>query len=148
MEAHIEALEGRWTGQGRGEYPTIEDFDYTETVTLDRLGQKPILAYTQRTAANDGRPLHTEAGYYRFSRDGVELVIAQATGIAECHRGRFDGGTLVLTQTSLIASSTAVQVDEVRRVLTVDGDTLSYQLEMAAVGLPLTFHLAATLHRS
>jgi hypothetical protein len=36
----------------------------------------------------------------------------------------------------------------VERRLTVDGDVLSYTVAMAAMGLPLTHHLAATLHRS
>ena len=33
------------------------------------------------------------------------------------------------------------------RRFVIDGDTISYEVDMAAVGQPLQFHLAATLHR-
>lgn len=145
MHTMMDRLEGTWEGEGRGEYPTIEDFTYSEVVTLSRLADKPVLAYTQRTRSPEGKPLHAETGYYRFGQDRVELVIAQPTGIVEVHEGSFEGNRIVFHQAGLASAPTAVEVDEVRRTLEVDGDVLSYTLDMAAVGQPMTFHLEARL---
>lgn len=147
MHEWMRALEGTWTGTGHGEYPTIESFEYEETVTLERLADKPILTYGQRTRSPDGRPLHAESGYFRFGDDSVELVLAQPTGIVEIHSGRVDDGRLDLRLASMATSPSAVEVTDVRRSLVVDGDVLDYELSMAAVGHGLTFHLGARLHR-
>ena len=145
----IVALLGTWAGEGRGEYPTIPSFAYGEEVRFWHVG-KPFLAYTQKTwALDDGRPLHAEAGYWRPKPDGrIEIVLAHPTGVAEIQEGTVAGGVVDVRSSVVAKTATAKDVTALARVFRIDGDTLSYDVQMAAVGLPLTHHLSATLKRS
>src|SRR6266496_2262179 len=129
LHPEVEALAfllGEWQGEGRGAYPTIDDFRYRETIILGHVG-KPFVSYTQRTAAlDDGRLLHSESGYLRPQ----------------------PGGRVELVSTLVARTPSAKEVTEVRRSLDVDGDVMRYQLEMAAVGQPRQFHLEAELYRA
>lgn len=150
---------GTWRGRGEGSYPTIEDFAYTEEITFGHVG-KPFLAYSQKTrnAATD-EPLHAESGYWRFPAPGqAEVVIAQPTGLLESLSGTVtvsgggasgDGASadFELTCPSVLTTATAVEVRRTVRRFWFSANAVSYDMAMAAVGQPLTHHLAATLHR-
>ncbi len=150
--ALLAALLGTWSGEGTGEYPTIEPFGYTEEVTFSHVG-KPFLAYGQKTRAlDDGRPLHAETGYLRVPSPGrVEWILAHPTGITEIEEGTLtiNGGTIEmeLIATTIGLTSTAKEVTALARSIRVDDDDLTYTLRMGAVGQPVQHHLTATLHR-
>ena len=167
--AHLSPLLGIWKGDGRGDYPTIDAFEYSEEVTIGHVG-KPFLAYSQRTRGADGSGLHAECGYWRPDGEtGLEVLVAHPSGIAEILIGEVHLTASGLTATlragppdpdpegaagrsgpagRVILTPTAKQVDSTVRRITVDGDTLSYEVHMAAVGQPMTPHLTATLRRA
>ncbi|WP_018603131.1 peroxynitrite isomerase [Mycobacterium sp. 155] len=151
--AALAPLLGTWAGQGCGEYPTIESFDYVEEVIFGHVG-KPFLTYGQRTKSRvDSRPLHAETGYLRVPTPGrVEWIIAHPTGITEIQEGSLTAadGTIEmeLTATNIGLSASAKGVTALSRSIKVSGDEFSYTLRMGAVGQPLQHHLAASLHRS
>ncbi len=144
----ITFLIGTWRGEGTGAYPTIESFSYGEEVRFSEAG-KPHLLYTQKTwALDDDRGLHSEMGYWRPVGDGaLEVVISHPTGVVEVEAGTITDGVISLQATSIARTPTAKEVTGLRRRFEVDGDTLTYDLWMAAVGRPLTHHLRAELER-
>jgi hypothetical protein len=141
-------LLGTWTGEGIGQYPTIDPFGYGEEIRFSHVG-KPFLAYSQRTwSLDDGRPLHSETGFWRSPAGGrVELVMAHPNGLVEIEEGTVAGATVELASCLVGGTSTAKQVTSLCRRLAVVGDELSYTLDMAAVGVAERRHLGATLRR-
>ncbi len=66
----LRRLVGEWSGGGRGDFPTIDAFRYTETMRFYWNGIEPMLQFEQRTwVANDTEPrkdpLHWETGFIR-----------------------------------------------------------------------------------
>jgi hypothetical protein len=141
-------LVGTWTGYGHGEYPTIEPFDYEETVEFTHAGT-PSLTYSQRTRnRSDGRPLHAESGFWRMAGPtSVELMVAHPTGIVEIAEGPMEGAVVRLRSTTVAGSSSAKDLTEIERDITIGVDSLRSALRMTAVGQPLTLHLTSELRR-
>ncbi|ALV37797.1 FABP family protein [Streptomyces sp. NPDC101209] len=145
---------GRWHGRGHGGYPTLDgDFAYAQNVVLSHDG-RPFLRYEAQAWLLDAdgaplRPAARESGWWRLQPDGrVEAMITQPTGIAEIAVGRAAGGTVELATHQVALTPTAKRVDATgRRYTLTDDDTLAFEHELAAVGLPLQHHLSATLRR-
>lgn len=147
-------LAGTWTGPGEGRYPTIQGFGYQERIEFTPVPGKPILAYrSTTTASNDGRNLHGESGFLRLKGDGVvEMTVASAPGVVEVCSGLVEveatGPEVVLASDAVAGTPTAKEVTATERTYRVEGDLLTYDIAMAAVGQPMTHHLHATLRRT
>lgn len=150
-----EFLIGTWEGHGRGSYPTIDDFQYAETVTFMALPGKPFLRYEQKTANPQGVPMHTEVGYFRPHEGGhIEFTLAQPTGQTELLEGTAttndDGSiTIVLGYSELHNATTAKRVEQTTRhyVFNSNRTAFHHEFNMAAVGQPLQNHLVSDLFK-
>jgi THAP4-like, heme-binding beta-barrel domain len=144
--APLAFLLGSWMGEGKGFYTTIAPFEYGEEIRVWHVG-KPVLPYTQRTwSLDDGRALHAEAGFWRMGGEGrVELVVAHPNGHAEVAEGTLHGTSISMASISIARTATAKPVDVIERDLNLNGDVLTYELRMAAMGRPLEGHLQAEL---
>lgn len=146
-------LLGTWSGRGSGVYPTIASFDYFEEVMFSHVG-KPFLVYGQKTkSAADGLPLHAETGYLRVPQPGrLEWVLAHPSGITEIEVGSYtvtaDGIDLEMSAPTIGLAPTAKEVTALSRRYRLEGDELSYTLDMGAVGQPEQNHLTAALRRT
>ncbi|MBO0803779.1 MAG: FABP family protein [Nocardiopsaceae bacterium] len=162
--APLRFLLGRWEGFGKGDYPTIEAFDFIQEVTFTHNG-KPFLIYASRSWRKEtdadgqvtkGLPLGTEAGFWRPQPDGgVELVLAHPTGITEIYLGHVDGTKIELATDAVARTQSAKPVTAGKRLYgLVDSPSrpgeknLAYAYDMAAMGHPLQPHLWAQLERS
>jgi hypothetical protein len=146
--AHLAFLLGTWRGRGRGEYPTIEAFDYEEEVRFEHVGDD-YLFYTQRSwSPEDGAPIHFERGFLRPGGERrVELTVAHVIGLTEVAEGRADGAGFEVATTVIGRTATGMDVNGLERRYRVDGEVLSYEVDMATGATPLRRHLTAELRR-
>lgn len=150
-----EFMIGTWQGTGTGHYPTIDDFNYRETITFAAIADKPFLRYEQHTANAQGEPMHTEAGYFRPREDGhLEFVIAHPMGQTELLEGTAtlndDGSlTVVLGYSEIRNTTTAKLVENTMRhyVFNAAKTAVHTEFDMAAVGEPMQQHLVSELHK-
>lgn len=148
---------GIWRGRGGGEYPTIKPFEYAQEIRFSHDG-RPFLSYESRSWLVDAdgvaiRPAAREVGWWRpVSVDGkrtdeVEVLLCTPTGIMELHIGTIIGLQVRLATDAVLRTSTAKEVTAGHRLYGIVDGALLYAQDMAAVGQPLTHHLAARLVR-
>ncbi len=147
--AFLSGLLGAWHGTGRGGYPTMDDFDYGESMIFDHVGDA-FLLYSQRSwLISDGSPLHLERGFLRpgASHDSVELTLAHPLGLTEVSEGTFVDGEMSLVSRQVGRTGTGMGVVSLRRHYRLDGDRLGYELDMQTDGTAMTGHLVGNVHR-
>jgi hypothetical protein len=145
--APLAFLLGTWRGDGDGVYPGIDPFRYTEELSFDCVGD-PYLLVTESSWTPDGEPLHFERGTLRPVGEGsIDLTLAHPIGVAEVAEGTIEGTTLTLASTAIARTATGSPVTEIARRYQLEGDELTYELDMAMEGVERTFHVRATLRR-
>ena len=146
----IAFLLGTWRGEGTGRYPTIEPFAYRETLRFDHVGDAWI-SYIQESWSPEDEPLHFERGFVRpgSAPGDVELVLAHPIGVTEVAHGRLEGDELRLRGEELAIgrAATGLDVRGLERRCRVDGDALTYEIDMATGATPMTLHLTGSLRR-
>lgn len=145
-------LLGQWHGNGHGDYPTIDAFQFRQELGFTHDG-RPFLHYFSRTwlvdaDGEDVRPLAIETGFFRAKPDGVlEVVLAHPTGFAEIYYGKVDGAKVELATDAVARTATAKEYTGGHRLYgLVEGDLL-WTFDMAAVGQPIQPHIWARLQR-
>ena len=151
--ALVAFLLGEWQGAGHGGYRGMEPFAYGEEMRVWHVG-KPYVGFEQRSWALDaagapGRLLHGESGYLRCLEEGrLELVVAMAPGHVEVSTGSVEGSRISLESIGVLDAPSAANVSAVKRTWWLDGEVLRYEVEMAALEQPISWHLTAELRRS
>ena len=151
--APVAWLLGTWHGNGHGDYPTIEKFQYGQELIFTHDG-RPFFHYLARAwivdeAGEFVRNAGMEAGFLSCPEAGkVELILSHASGITEnCYDAAADG-KVELHTAGVAYTEPAKEVTGGSRMYgNVDGDLL-YAYDMEAVGQELQPHLWARLKRA
>jgi hypothetical protein len=149
----FERLQGVFQGRGKGVYPTIEPFEYLETLSLFSDG-RPFIRLEQKTKKTDGQtPLHQEVGYIRVVGDSrLELLLIQPTGVAEIAEGTYfeeeDTALMEFRSYKVVTTPTAKSVSETLRTYKVRDLELVCEFHMAAVGHDRQLHLRSELTKA
>lgn len=145
-------LLGHWHGNGRGDYPTIEEFGFEQDIAFTH-DTRPFLHYFSQTWITDEdgervRPGALETGFIRAAGEGkVEMVLAHPTGYAEIWYGEIDGPRLTLSTDVIARTETAKEYTAGQRMYGLVEGNLMYAYDMAAEGQPLQSHLWGKLAR-
>jgi hypothetical protein len=146
-------LLGTWRGNGHGDYPTIDRFQFGQELIFTHDG-RPFFHYFSRSWITDEagekvRDAALETGFLRCQEDGkVEFLLSHNTGFVETYYGTAEGGKLELATDAVVRTETAKEyVGGTRLYGNVEGDLL-YAFDMAAMGQPLQPHLWARLQRA
>ena len=143
---------GTWRGKGRGEYPTIEPFEFIQEVVFNHDG-RPFLNYFSRSWIIDAqgeiiRPGGSEVGFWRPKPNKVlEVVLAHNTGISEGWVGVHDGQKIQLAMDQGYSAPSAKIVTAGSRLYGLVEGQLFYAYDMAAEGQTLQAHIWSSMER-
>ena len=150
--APVAWLLGTWHGNGHGDYPTIERFQFGQECVFSQDG-RPFLHYLSRSWIIDEqgekvRDAALESGFLRPSADGsLEWLLTHHTGFAEVWYGAAEGARIEVSTDAVVRTRTAKEYTGGTRMYgLVEGDLL-WAFDMAAMRQPLQPHLWARLVR-
>jgi hypothetical protein len=154
LTARLAWLIGHWAGNGHGEYPTIDGFQFGQEVVFQQDG-RPFIHYFSRSwiidaEGNKVREAAQETGFFRPQEDGtLEVVMCHNTGFVEIWTGEIhpEQPRFEIVTDAVARTATAKEYVAGKRLYGyVNGDLL-YAYDMAAMGQALQPHTHAQLVR-
>lgn len=144
-------LLGEWQGNGGGQFPIINSFEYTEILTFKMDGINDLIHYEQRTWLKPNHiPAHWESGFIKpvvGKENFFEISNAQDSGRVEVLVGELlteQGKHILHFKMKLLQNDPRVVHSE--RIFTITNQNLSYIKKMATQNTPyLQQHLEAEL---
>jgi hypothetical protein len=155
--APIAWLLGAWHGNGHGDYPTIEKFEFEQEIIVQQDG-RPFFHYSARSWVIDPetkqrlRPGAMETGFFRSQlvengKARLEVVLAHSSGMADVWFGEAADGKIEIATRGVGRTETAKDYVAGHRLFgNVEGQLL-YAFDMKAMGQELQPHLWAQLQR-
>lgn len=144
---------GTWRGNGHGDYPTIDAFQFGQELIFTHDG-RPFFHYFSRAWIVDEkgekvRDAALETGFVRCKPDGhVEVTLSHNIGFVEIWYGTAADGKLEISTDAVARTESAKEYVGGHRLYgNVEGDLL-YAFDMAAMGQELQPHLWARLKRA
>jgi hypothetical protein len=150
--APIAWLLGTWQGNGHGDYPTIEPFQFGQEVIFTHDG-RPFFHYMSRAWIVDAeggkvRDAAIETGFFRAKPEGnLEVVLTHNTGFVEIWYGHAEGAKVEIATDVVGRTETAKEVTAGHRLYGLVEGELMWTYDMAAVGQKLQPHLWGRLVR-
>jgi len=153
--ARLAWLIGRWVGNGHGEWPGVENFQFGQEVVFQQDG-RPFIHYMSRSWILDADGNHVreaaqETGFIRPQPDGsLEFVMAHNLGFVEIWYGEIhpEQPRFEITTDAVARTQTAKEYVAGKRLYGYVNGDLMYAFDMAAVGQPLQSHIHAQLRRA
>lgn len=153
VEAIVSELISTWTGEGAGQYPTIQSFRYRETTEIVERDDHPALRFDQRTwkLTPDGEVVsHWETGLLRISSDGSAKFHDAQPGRSETMAGTWErdgeGWSVSLASTGYSGDD---RVLASTRTFRLRPGELDYEMQMETTSTgQMSLHLRASLHKN
>ena len=146
---------GSWHGNGHGDYPTIEGFQFGQELVFQQDG-RPFIHYFSRAwiidaEGNKVREAAQETGFFRPQEDGtLEVVMCHNTGFVEVWTGEIhpEQPRFEIVTDAVARTATAKEYVGGKRLYGYVNGDLMYAYDMAAVGQALQPHTHAQLVRA
>jgi hypothetical protein len=150
FERMKQAFAGKWSGRGFAKFPTIEDTDYTEHLEVIPDENKDGIFYNQKTlymnlTPKNGHTVFWDCGFIFLKNEKIRLHSTQIGGRIEQYE-LVDATDVSYTFNSLNIENDPKSIKS-QRILSLRGDKLHYELNMATHQADFQNHLVATLKK-
>lgn len=152
--ARLALLQGVWEGQGKGQFPTIDSFEYKEHLEFEVDLSYPLIHYQQRTILiPTNEHSHWESGFIRVLDNGrIEISNSQDSGRVEVLQGTMnvEPEENFEIEFSSIALANDPRLIQTKRILKLNKNKLiynNYMITNTTDKPALLHHLSAKLER-